>query len=417
MLINSDNHHLNFEFLNGFRGFCALWVVLAHSICWKQDKSVDSFQFIFGVMAQTVAVNGFFILSSFLLTYRLLVDITKHKSIFLCITIYFIRRLFRIYFVYVLFCTLLKFGPKFIGGYFNYNQNLYYYTSWTDLISLNYTGKNHLWTIPPEVIYYFVLPIVPILYKNITLKFKLLLIITLILISHFFSLTFLNEESNLIIKFLSKNRFIISLPVFIQGTTLALVFEFGKSGKLLRYISNVLPNCKINHISFSNVMPKINNKTLYNTVTLVLIVLAFYSSLYHRISLNKQHIPGYWWSLVLWTMLISEDNNKKNIIKYYFLEKNYLFKWFGKFSFGIYLFHPMCIFFEEYHKNVLKNYANRYFFIVSFTFIIGLIFFYIVENNFIYLANLLIKKLILSPSNINRRIDAKIKPNNKSLVI
>lgn len=68
------------------------------------------------------AVAGFFILSSFLLTFRLLDELhnsdNKLRSLLVILMKYFIRRVFRIYIPFVIICSLIKFvSLRFIGMY------------------------------------------------------------------------------------------------------------------------------------------------------------------------------------------------------------------------------------------------------------------------------------------------------------
>ena len=66
---------------------------------------------------------------------------------------YFIRRFFRIYSLYVAFCSIIKFYPKF--G----NHPAWRHGEWTHLVTLNRPGYSHLWTIAPEIKYYFFIPL------------------------------------------------------------------------------------------------------------------------------------------------------------------------------------------------------------------------------------------------------------------
>ena len=59
----------NFEFLNSFRGLLSLSVIIFH-------VNPDSFKLVHGVY---FGVIGFFILSSFLLTYRLIIQYEQAK--------------------------------------------------------------------------------------------------------------------------------------------------------------------------------------------------------------------------------------------------------------------------------------------------------------------------------------------------
>ena len=114
---NKKNSVKIFKFLNSFRGLCALTVVIAHSHCCAFKLNNDDFYILTYFLdtitnfVQTLAVNGFFILSSFLLTYRLIIDYSKANTlvhnILLTTFKFFIRRFFRIYIPVVFFCTLV----------------------------------------------------------------------------------------------------------------------------------------------------------------------------------------------------------------------------------------------------------------------------------------------------------------------
>lgn len=109
----------------------------------------------------TYGIAGFFMLSAFLLTYRLLEDLSKTTTpiqpriILLHFAKYFIRRLFRIYFVYIIFILAVKYGPQWIRNH----EMLTYESSFIQMATLGNAGKNHLWTIPSEIKYYFFIPI------------------------------------------------------------------------------------------------------------------------------------------------------------------------------------------------------------------------------------------------------------------
>jgi len=378
-MLNNVNNRLepiNFEFLNGFRGLCALWVICKHSGVADSSRN-DFISFIF-LTGQTFAVNGFFILSSFLLTHRLLADSTKY-SIILNLAMYFIRRLLRVYLVYVIFCSLIKFGPKFLGGIYNNHPD--YYSSWFELITLTSIGRNHLWTIPPEIFFYFILPII-LVYSLLSRKLKLLLLIQLLTIIH------LNLFVNIFKLLLdSKNfhnsihySFMLSLPVFIQGSTLSLLFQ---------YFDENLSQALDTFLNWHKLL-RILYKPLLNILTLILISLAFESSVYNQLhrtdksDFNYLIKPAYLWTVVLFVMLISKEN--ENIFKD-FLEKNQILKSFGKYSFGIYLWHPMCIYCESNYNNIVRNHMNRYIYIAFISYTAGFFFFHIVEKNLISLAN------------------------------
>ncbi len=110
------------EFLDGYRGFLANLVLINHII--NHTESVQKMVGDYSLFRKTgayIGVPGFFVLSSFLLTYRLLVDFDAASSAFnkivLKITQYAIRRFFRIYLVFLLFWTVCHYGPTVIRGW------------------------------------------------------------------------------------------------------------------------------------------------------------------------------------------------------------------------------------------------------------------------------------------------------------
>ncbi len=142
----------NFDFLDTFRGLAAVSVMVGHAFYHYAGFSFMS-GFYFGVIA-------FFLLSAFLLTYRLIIQYEAANFNFrkiLQITInYFITRFFRIYVTFVIFCFIygileyLIFGDtdqaKFLIGAIMLNRNI--------ITSGGFAGDakyGHLWTIPIEV--------------------------------------------------------------------------------------------------------------------------------------------------------------------------------------------------------------------------------------------------------------------------
>jgi peptidoglycan/LPS O-acetylase OafA/YrhL len=128
------------DFLDGFRGTLAIWVLMMHS---TYALKVNKY---FRGTGSYIGVPCFFILSSFLLTYRLLNqfnnDKNSYKDNILIIIKYFIRRFFRIYIPFVIFAALIKGVPsiRFAG------RNHSYFGSFFNLISLK-SINSYLWTI------------------------------------------------------------------------------------------------------------------------------------------------------------------------------------------------------------------------------------------------------------------------------
>ena len=138
----------NFDFLDSYRGLAAISVAFSHAIFHLGDFPImDGFYF---------GVISFYLLSAFLLTYRLVIQYDSAGfdiRFIIRITInYFITRFFRIYVTYVIFCFIygvleyLIFGDtdqvKILIGAVLLNK---------DYILSNNNRHGHLWTIPTEV--------------------------------------------------------------------------------------------------------------------------------------------------------------------------------------------------------------------------------------------------------------------------
>ncbi|CAF0913166.1 unnamed protein product [Brachionus calyciflorus] len=350
---NKEEKH--FGYLDGYRGFLAIFVVITHSKMTSKCELVD---FIF-VRGEQVAVNGFFVLSAFLLTYLLIKDFeNSSKPILLTILKYFIRRFFRIYLVYFIVVTGLSFGPKILAGHYSYSP-------WFNLITLDNTGWNHLWTVPAEIKYYFFIPIFAYLFTRFE-KLKLLILIGCILFTQ------LNREYNLIVKpsdfVFEKRHFLhVRFSVFFYGTIAAFTLHIIESyEKLTKTIKNKLVQISINISS---------------------VLLLLYSIRIHDYNhkLSRDTTGGYW-SLIVLAMTLGHPNILSNIFSNEFLRNC------GRFSFGIYLLHPIFI-----QLTLNLKYTQLQ---IDFTFVVmvktycaGCLFFYIIEKNCMNLGNLCIRQM------------------------
>jgi len=152
-----------FQHLDSLRGLLCLNVVLIHAGQLLSVQSTLLKQYFNKTL--DFAVPGFFLLSAFLLTYRLLLELfnyklTEFKSIIKLLAKYAIRRFFRIYpllFIFIVFIKCLIFAsPKDAAFYVGINR-----TSLLKLVLLDQTmGGSHLWTIPVEINYYFIIPVI-----------------------------------------------------------------------------------------------------------------------------------------------------------------------------------------------------------------------------------------------------------------
>ncbi|CAF1051876.1 unnamed protein product [Brachionus calyciflorus] len=75
---NPNDKKINFDFLTGFRGLLALLVLLHHA---SYDLKLKGDYELFKGIGYYVGVIGFFVLSSFLLTHRLIIDLEMSFSL------------------------------------------------------------------------------------------------------------------------------------------------------------------------------------------------------------------------------------------------------------------------------------------------------------------------------------------------
>ena len=357
-----------FDFLDGYRGSLVFFVVISHT------QLFDSFQInhVNSGFAHTYSITGFFTLSAFLLTYRLLEDFNKASSpkmLLISIIKYAIRRFFRIYVYFLFYFAFAKFSSssKWIIRHVEYNNSL------LNVSLLGNTGANHLWTIPPEIKYYLFIPIfclIVYLLNRLSAIILLVLCMTWTIYDqsvNFFELTpndiyFGSPRSHLL-----KSQF----TVFFIGSQTALIYIWVKNCDWLMSRIRTWPiQCLLNYTSI--------------IIALVgLIVSEIY--LYDSFRFRSRQAP-FWSAVLLLTLLSAENNMIANVFRNSFLRN------LGKFSYSIYLFHFDVItisikflFFLKWFEFALVCVLLCYF--------IGMVLFYLIENHLIQLANYLCEKV------------------------
>jgi len=371
-LFSSENTIGKFEFLDGFRGSLVLWVVMHHC---AQEFKINTY---FIQTGYFIGVIGFFILSSFLLTYRLLDQFKNSnnspKSYTLIIIKYSIRRLFRIYIPFVIVTALITQVPAIRwGGGFPYN------TFWK-IITLKSTGNNWgpnpLWTIAPEIKYYFFIPVYSLLVHKLMLNTPVYYVNMLLI-----SLAYVVQEYK-IFDYLGMVDFeLVNGHLF--GTRF-IVFYLGSMLATFYYQFKLAAPKQLNEL-----LEQHKHKLTAVTVILYIIGMIIWSARYNLfIFFNcMTFLSALYWTCVLGLMLVGAPNLFTNLFNWKLL------KYGGKFSFGIYLFHSMCI----YYIRILFVYIlNRYSWeivlvLLASSYLCGFLFFYLCENLLMKLANYLIE--------------------------
>lgn len=340
-----------FDFLDGYRGILALIVTIHHLIPLYHDGPGDFAVFV--MSGYYIGVMGFFVLSSFLLTFKMIIDISKTKDVSEVLTIiikYFIRRFFRIYIPYMVFVTCVKFGPNFIKGiYKDYN-------TWFNILILRPTLLNHLWTIPVEIKFYFFIPFIALIFHYSKRYWFLVLLFSIIAQYGLYQTILKIQTADL--KFIS-NKLYSRFPIFYAGSVVAIVFFKIENSNYIIFFKHKVLKFILGFLCFCLTIYRIKQFSPYYNKNS-----NFFKDLYPA---------GYTCSILIFLMLIGKPNFYTKLFS-----KNYFLKLFGKYSFGVYLWHPMCI-------NILKLYEfekrlDAVGVVLSLSLLCGLIFYFLIEN-------------------------------------
>ena len=146
-----NDEYEKYKICYGFRGFFVFLVIFFPNALFKNSEGLI---FTYS-MTFFCATNVYFVLNSFTLSYRLINKLNNQnlKTQLLIVIKYFIRRLFRVYFVFLFFVTISKFGPNIIRNPYKYKE-----IEWLDIVTLGQSGENQLWTFAVQIKYYFFIP-------------------------------------------------------------------------------------------------------------------------------------------------------------------------------------------------------------------------------------------------------------------
>ena len=227
-MLKSNNEILKrFDILDGFRGILAITVVFQHT---DQHFQFGGEYKLIKYLGYSFAVPSFFALSSFLLTYKLYSQLIlsngSFNSVKEIILKYLIRRFFRIYIPYFIYCSFIKAGFSKVETYPGYE-----FSTWYNLVTLKNTGKNHLWTVPPEAKLCLFIP----LFSLFSYKLKIYFIIWASCIIIFL---YLSEVYNI-------NGLKCTKITHQEGENLQRVFQIFLTGSLVGVIYYEIQNCSL----------------------------------------------------------------------------------------------------------------------------------------------------------------------------
>ena len=347
--------------LDGFRGLLAISVVIQHTI--GIFNMTGDYKW-FNLLGTYVGVPSFFVLSSFLLTYKLFDQMNKsnggYKDLLLIVIKYLIRRFFRIYVPYIIFCIHAK--------YFSITTKVgLWYESWFNLITLKSVGWNPLWTIPPEIRYYFFIPLLAFLTHKLQRFFAIWISVIIICMActQWFDIY---GQKCVYIEF-NRERLSLSFQIFLIGSLIGLIY------------------CKIQQINYEfRYLQRFRVCITYACIIMLLNGVRQSTYYYEKYKYSCQFTYGFYWSIFIFLMLFAEKSNFTEFINYR------VFKSYGKYSFGIYLLHHDAFMIARLLYKDMSG-LEFIFLTLCFSYLIGMLFFHIVEVPSMNLGNHLIRKL------------------------
>jgi peptidoglycan/LPS O-acetylase OafA/YrhL len=344
----TSSSNIQIDALDGIRGLAIIFVLLSHF------NNYD-FRLIPGFSFSGIGKAGvylFFVLSSFLLTSSFLIKPAHDLKRVQTYKIYFIRRFFRIFPLFTLILIISLFFSQVLHTSFSFYQITL--SNFLNHVLLQ-QGNSVLWSIPVEFKYYFVLPLVVIIFYLLLKKRTVpaiafstcIIILTMIIFPPEGSLE--NDVS-----------LIYYLPIFLCGSLGALLhYNFQKS--LLKDKIEMKIFCEgIAVISSLLVLTTIPN--LYSIIIGSIVSRTYFSKYFLMYG-------------IIWTIFILGVLNGEGKLKTLFSQK--ILRLIGICSFSIYLWHSLVM---DFFINILNQ--NRTYLI---SFIIVLAIFAISIFSYIYI--------------------------------
>lgn len=374
-----------FNFIDGYRGSLAFVVLAAHSITHYQCEIVN---LVIG-LAQNYGVAGFFMLSAFLLTYRLLNElqnISEPKRVVLSIAKFFIRRFTRIYLYYIMFYVFYSNVPP----YFALSPPQKFKEKLIEIILLRPSEGNHLWTIHYELKYYFFIPIYCIIARLLN-RCQVFLFIFSFLCTVFYLLSFFfitSFESYLLVALIPFQYYFLMFFIFFLGSLvghgLYIIEKYPKISETLKH------GCI---------------KFVFNHLSLFIALVGFKRCMYVRFEIRKMTESTVYWSIVLFLTLLCRPTTISN-----FFAKSTFLRNLGQISYSIYLLHPSMV--NTFRTHFFLKHLYQFELIALFIFVLyymAKVLYILVEKPLIDLANYLCKKLDNYFENRSIKINDQVK--------
>ena len=345
-------NYKRYDYLDSIRGLSAFSVLYSHAI-----NEHDFYQ------GNNFGVNEFFLLSSFLLTYQLMLryeNKSKYNQIIIQSINYLIMRFFRVYIPFIIFILFVKLTSAY-GGFL---RQFEFEISFKNFLLLNFNTLPHhtyLWTIPVECKFYLIIPFISLIGHYLNLNYILAIVQYLITLIIIWNLPKMNVNLG------SITSFLFNMPVFLIGCSLAI---------LIKSIDK--------HHHRLNMTTIITNRFLNNLID-ILTFLMFLIGARLQYFFNNLCNFGVYWSIHMLLMLIGAPNNFTNILANF-----KLLKLIGKYSYGFYLFHGSSMTLWDWQIKNVTDFINIPFYkliiLTGQALLFGFVFYNLIENNCIKLA-------------------------------
>ena len=312
---------LYFPNFNGLRFFAALAVIIHHTEQFKSFYEIENHWGLNSIkIIGNLGVTFFFVLSGFLITYFLIFEKKNHG--FINYKYFFFRRLLRIWPLYFLIILLSFFVfPELEILHYKFSSNLNYDFQIKLILFLLFLPNlvfrlypmtpfaSQTWSIGVEEQFYLIWPLVISYFK----KLKIVFIFSIIL-----------------------------FPVF-KLILIHFSIKTGSTGTLY-FVSKIFSDLSISSLALGSlaayfvvekksIVNLFHNKWLYRATITFLCVLVFFG-----VEFKFIHYEIYSLLFTIIILYLGTSYQSKNSV----LESNF-FKYLGKISYGIYMYHPICI--------------------------------------------------------------------------
>ncbi len=316
--------HIHLPGLNGLRAIAALSVVFAHI----SQKGIADFGFSY-LLDLPLAGNGvtlFFVISGFLITFLLLMEVRKTQSI--SVKGFYIRRILRIWPIYYLFMIVC-------------------------IVIFIMLGKSHEALVKEIWFYIFFAANIPFIFQN-----------GILILVHYWSIG-VEEQFYLIWPWLVKksktNLLKISLVIFILlfVTKIGFWFLLGTKSFEYRFLTVTRFHCMM--VGAMGAILFVKGHKLFIRISTNKIIQLVSWSFFLLFGLNILHVPAVIGqeliAFVSLNMIMGQIAVTSRIINL----ENRLCDFVGKISYGIYIIHPMIILLlSKVYKNLIINVNFKY---------------------------------------------------------